>query len=102
MGSATLGQVGLGHIKRVAEQAKGIKTVSSIPSWFLFQFLPPGSCLEYLPFSQGWTVSGMYKSNKPFSPKVGFDQCFFFFLLESGSPCSLSCPGTHFIDQAGL
>lgn len=48
MGSTIARQVDLGCISRVAEQARRSKLKNSVPSWFLFQFLFPGSCLELL------------------------------------------------------
>ena len=38
----------LGFIRRQAEQAIMIKPLSHTPPWPLHQFLPPGSCFEFL------------------------------------------------------
>lgn len=54
MGDAIPEQVVLMCIRRQAE-----KTRSRIPVWHLLQFLPPGSCLVFLPqlpFMMDWDV----------------------------------------------
>jgi hypothetical protein len=43
-----VGQADLGHVRKQAGQAIKSKPVNSAPSWFLLQFLPLGSCLEFL------------------------------------------------------
>lgn len=50
MGSTIPRLVGLGRISRVTEQTRRSKLVSNVPSWFLLQFLLPGSCLELPPW----------------------------------------------------
>ena len=39
----------LGSIRKQAEQARGSKSVNSTPPWPLHQFLPPSSCLVWVP-----------------------------------------------------
>ena len=53
VGSAILGQVDLGCIRKWAEQTMGIIPLSSTPPWLLLQFLAPGSCLGF----SHWTVA---------------------------------------------
>lgn len=58
------------NVRKVAEQDRGSKPVSSVPPLPLFQFVPPGSCLKlFLGFPQRWTVTC---KPKPFPPQVGF------------------------------
>lgn len=54
MGYGVPRQVVLDGIGKEAELAMENKSVSSIPTWFLLRFLPPGSCSE---FSCGWIES---------------------------------------------
>jgi hypothetical protein len=44
VGGAIPGLVVLGSIRKVADQFKRSKLVSSTPPWSLYQLLPPGSC----------------------------------------------------------
>jgi hypothetical protein len=48
VGSAASGQMILGCMGRQAEKAMGSKPVNIVPLWSLLQFLPPGSCLDFL------------------------------------------------------
>lgn len=40
MGSATLGKVALGCLRKVAESATGSKAVSTVPAWSRLRLLP--------------------------------------------------------------
>ena len=57
-------QVVLDGIRKEAELAMENKSVSSIPTWFLLRFLPPGSCSE---FSCGWIASTKVQTIVSFS-----------------------------------
>jgi hypothetical protein len=43
-----------------------------------------------------------YKSVPPYQLIFGFFCCFVFVFRDRVSLCSPGCPGTHFVDQAGL
>ena len=48
VGGSTAGLVVLRALRKQAEQAIGIKPISSTPLWPLLQFLPPGPALASL------------------------------------------------------
>lgn len=64
MGYGIPRQVVLDGIGKEAEVAMENKSVSSIPTWFLLRFLPPGSCSE---FSCGWIASTKVQTIVSFS-----------------------------------
>jgi hypothetical protein len=54
--NTTSGQLVLGDRRKQAEQATRSKAINHVLSWSLLQFLPPGSCLELLPWLPFLTV----------------------------------------------
>lgn len=50
VGSATLGLVVPGAVRKQAKQVMESKPVRGVTSQPLLQLLPPGSCLEFLPW----------------------------------------------------
>jgi hypothetical protein len=58
-------QVVLEHVIKEAEQGMRSKPLNNIPSWLQLKFLPPGSCLEILPWLPSVIECGqMFKAAK--------------------------------------
>jgi hypothetical protein len=64
---AVPGPAVLSCIRKKAEMVMEEKPVNNIPPWSLLQFLPQGSCLEFL----SWLPS----MDCDFSPQAAFGQC---------------------------
>lgn len=78
MGSTIPRQVGLGSVRKVAKCEPGSKRVSSIPLWFLFQFLCPSRfLLELLPWFLSMIVCSLSAETNAVLPKLLLVMVFF-------------------------
>lgn len=50
VGGAISRQMSLGYVRKLTTLARGSQSVSSAPPCFMFCFLPPDSCLKFLPW----------------------------------------------------
>ena len=70
MGGSVPEKMGLGYIRKVAEQARRSRLVSSIPHWPLLQCLLPSFFLEFQP----WLVRSKGNSKRQFKcPEMGLN-----------------------------
>lgn len=79
--SVAIGWVIMGYIRKQTGTAMGNKPISGIPSWSLFQLLPPHSYLSFFPHSpHWWTVMWTYKEKgkkKSFPLPTGLNTVFY-------------------------
>jgi hypothetical protein len=100
MGSVTTGHLRLGCISKQAQPQLASNRVTewqsdSVPPLFV-RHLP-----RWLPTSTAYYLE-MWTEINSFLPKWFLFRIFVLFFRDRVSLCSPGCPGTHFVDQAGL